>query len=202
MRPFSNIIFLFEIPGSPWSCLCCGKTVGVSTIHSIVNAAVKIIGTKRDESNEVLLETIEILEQALHQNHYLILGLKEIIIQRLMTNIRKKTGIYEFRFEIIFVWFSLYSTYKLFEKAIHIDFRKSYWILQPQDETVWAFCSGSSHGRLWRDWLAEQTAECEGWRTATQQISAVKLKNLRKMCSYPNPYWHFPFNSSLYNVHT
>ena len=89
------LILLFDIPGSPWSCLGCGKTVGVSKIHSIVNSAVKIIGTKRDEDNEVLLETIEILEQTLHQNHYLIIGLKEIIIQRLMRNIRKKTGIYE-----------------------------------------------------------------------------------------------------------
>ena len=66
--------------------------MGVSKIHSIVNSAVKIIGAKRDENNEVLLETIESLEQALHQNHYLIMGLKEIIIQRLMRNIRKKTG--------------------------------------------------------------------------------------------------------------
>ena len=89
------LLFISHIAGSPWSCLSCGKTVGVSKIQSIVNAAVKLIGAKREENNEVLLDTIERLEQTLHQNHYLIIGLKEIIIQRLMRNIRKQSGIYE-----------------------------------------------------------------------------------------------------------
>ena len=81
--------------GSPWSCLSCGKTVGVSKIHSIINSAVKLIGANRDGDNALLLETITTLEVSLHQNHYLIIGLKEIIIQRLMRNIRKQKGIYE-----------------------------------------------------------------------------------------------------------
>ena len=84
------------IEGSPWTCLQCGKTVGVSKVHSIVNAAVKIIGTNRNGNNELLLDTIQTLEQTLHQNHYLIIGLKEIIIQRLMTNIRKQTGTFQY----------------------------------------------------------------------------------------------------------
>ena len=84
------------IEGSPWTCLHCGKTVGVSKVHSIVNAAVKIIGTNRNGNNELLLDTIQTLEQTLHQNHYLIIGLKEIIIQRLMTNIRKQTGTFQY----------------------------------------------------------------------------------------------------------
>ena len=136
LSPISSF-FVFDIPGSPWSCLGCGKTVGVSKINSIVNSALKIIGTKRDENNEVLLETIEKLEQALHHNHYLIIGLKEIIIQRLMRNIRKKTGIYE----KILNYFSFHLYYKLstichYLKCLFIDFRKSYRILQPQNENV------------------------------------------------------------------
>ena len=86
---------LFHMTGSPWSCLSCGKTVGVSKIHSIINSAVKLIGANRDGDNALLLETITTLEVSLHQNHYLIIGLKEIIIQRLMRNIRKQKGIYE-----------------------------------------------------------------------------------------------------------
>ena len=135
----------------------------------------KIIGSKRDESNEVLLETIEMLEQALHQNHYLCIGLKEIIIQRLMKNIRKKTGIYEFNFEINMIWFSFIPFINCL-KSLFIDFRKSYWILQPQDKDVRTCCQSPSHGRLGRDWLAQQTAESEGWGTAVQQISSVGMK--------------------------
>ena len=86
---------LFHVTGSPWSCLSCGKTVGVSKIHSIINSAVKLIGANRDGDNDLLLETVTTLEVSLHQNHYLIIGLKEIIIQRLMRNIRKQKGIYE-----------------------------------------------------------------------------------------------------------
>merc|ERR1712110_1172570 len=78
------------VSGSPWSCLSCGKTVGVSKIHSIINSAVKLIGANRDGDNDLLLETVTTLEVSLHQNHYLIIGLKEIIIQRLMRNIRKQ----------------------------------------------------------------------------------------------------------------
>ena len=46
-----------------------------------------MIAENRHEDNQSLMKVISLLEKSLHPNHYLILGIKEIIIQRLMQSI-------------------------------------------------------------------------------------------------------------------
>ena len=70
--------------------------VGVSTIHNLVKNALDVIADKRNSSNEQLLEVVTELEKILHPNNYIILGVKEIVIQRLMKSIlmsKKKDNI-------------------------------------------------------------------------------------------------------------
>ena len=76
-------------PGSPWLCGGCGKVVGVSSVQERLRAVLETIARRRDEDNTALVEVISSLGSSLHPNHYLILGIKEIIIQRLMLSIAK-----------------------------------------------------------------------------------------------------------------
>ena len=73
--------------GSPWSCDSCNRTVGVSMVKEKMNDVLDIIANKRHENNQMMLKVISELESVLHPNHYLILGIKEIVIQRLMKKI-------------------------------------------------------------------------------------------------------------------
>jgi len=75
--------------GSPWSCSNCKKTVGVIKIQTKIKQALDEIAKYRDNDNDALLSVVTNLEKQLHHNHYLILGVKEIIIQRLMKSIAK-----------------------------------------------------------------------------------------------------------------
>ena len=52
-----------------------------------MNDVLDIIANKRHENNQMMLKVISELESVLHPNHYLILGIKEIVIQRLMKKI-------------------------------------------------------------------------------------------------------------------
>ena len=61
--------------------------MGVSAIHGVIRAALDLIAQKRNAVNDELLEVVTKLEKMLHPNNYLILGVKEIIIQRLMKSI-------------------------------------------------------------------------------------------------------------------
>ena len=61
--------------------------MGVSAIQSKLKGVLDVIAENRNEDNQSLLTVISLLEESLHPNHYLILGIKEIIIQRLMRSI-------------------------------------------------------------------------------------------------------------------
>ena len=61
--------------------------MGVSAIQSKLKGVLDVIAENRNEDNQSLLKVISLLEESLHPNHYLILGIKEIIIQRLMRSI-------------------------------------------------------------------------------------------------------------------
>ena len=63
--------------------------VGVSSVQERLRAVLETIARRRDEDNQALVEVISSLGTSLHPNHYLILGIKEIIIQRLMLSIAK-----------------------------------------------------------------------------------------------------------------
>ena len=63
--------------------------VGVSSVQERLRAVLETIARRRDEDNTALVEVISSLGSSLHPNHYLILGIKEIIIQRLMLSIAK-----------------------------------------------------------------------------------------------------------------
>ena len=87
---FSSFIFhqlVICSEGSPWRCDGCGKVVGVSLVQSKLKGVLDVIAENRHEDNQSLLKVISLLEKSLHPNHYLILGIKEIIIQRLMQSI-------------------------------------------------------------------------------------------------------------------
>jgi len=70
--------------GSPWQCSACSKSVGISIINDIIKTCQGDIRKQRDESSKDLAGLISRLEERVHPNHYLILGVKEIIIQRCM----------------------------------------------------------------------------------------------------------------------
>ena len=97
---FCNILTFFInlfSEGSPWKCDGCGKVVGVSAIQNKLKVILDIIAKNRYKDNQSLLKVVSMLEKSLHPNHYLILGIKEIIIQRLMQSIssyklRKDSG--------------------------------------------------------------------------------------------------------------
>ena len=63
--------------------------VGVSSVQERLKTVLETIARRRDEDNTALVEVISSLGTVLHPNHYLILGIKEIIIQRLMLSIAK-----------------------------------------------------------------------------------------------------------------
>ena len=86
MSPVTTVTL---VPGSPWLCGGCGKVVGVSSVQERLRAVLETIARRRDEDNTALVEVISSLGTVLHPNHYLILGIKEIIIQRLMLSIAK-----------------------------------------------------------------------------------------------------------------
>ena len=86
MSPVTTVTL---VPGSPWLCGGCGKVVGVSSVQARLRAVLETIARRRDEDNQALVEVISSLGTVLHPNHYLILGIKEIIIQRLMLSIAK-----------------------------------------------------------------------------------------------------------------
>ena len=86
MSPVTTVTL---VPGSPWACGGCGKVVGVSSVQERLRAVLETIARRRDEDNTALVEVISSLGTVLHPNHYLILGIKEIIIQRLMLSIAK-----------------------------------------------------------------------------------------------------------------
>ena len=86
MSPVTTVTL---VPGSPWLCGGCGKVVGVSSVQERLRAVLGTIARRRDEDNTALVEVISSLGTVLHPNHYLILGIKEIIIQRLMLSIAK-----------------------------------------------------------------------------------------------------------------
>ena len=75
--------------GGPWRCDTCSKTVGISGVQSVMKMVLDDIGKHRDEDNDSLLNVIKKQEEFVHPNHYLINGVKEIIIQRLMMTIRE-----------------------------------------------------------------------------------------------------------------
>ena len=87
----SNIFICHQLfpylEGSPWRCDGCGKVVGVSLVQSKLKLVLDVIAENRHEDNLSLMKVISLLEKSLHPNHYLILGIKEIIIQRLMQSI-------------------------------------------------------------------------------------------------------------------
>ena len=78
--------------GSPWRCRTCPKTVGISGIQPIMKTVLEDIAKHRDEDNESLLNLIKKQEELVHPNHYLIMGIREIIIQRLMKMIREDSS--------------------------------------------------------------------------------------------------------------
>jgi len=78
--------------GGPWRCGTCSKTVGISSIQAVMKLVLDDIAKHRDEENDALLTLIKKQEELVHPNHYLIMGIKEIIIQRLMMIIREHSS--------------------------------------------------------------------------------------------------------------
>ena len=106
--------------GSPQCCQDCQKKVGAKMIEARINSAVKLIKEKRDGDNESLLCLAAQLEQdSLHANHYLIVGIKEIVIQRLMSSLRNhKSGKLILEEEELLEAYQLRS--KLFEEVARV----------------------------------------------------------------------------------
>ena len=79
-----------NIVGSPWKCGTCSKVLGITMIEEKMNSVLRRVKSRRDDDNESLLELTLELEQVLHRNHYIIIGIKEIIFQRLSQKIRQQ----------------------------------------------------------------------------------------------------------------
>ena len=78
--------------GSPWGCNTCKKKLGVLAIQKIVKDVVEQIEAKKNSSNTDLINLIDDLAGSiLHPNHYLLIGIKEMLLQRLMWSINIKT---------------------------------------------------------------------------------------------------------------
>merc|ERR1712080_366266 len=76
--------------GGPWTCGSCSKTVGVHAIQAVMRDALDQIAARRDGSTDSLLDLgTQLGSTLLHPNHYLIIGIKESIIQRQRCIIRK-----------------------------------------------------------------------------------------------------------------
>jgi len=79
--------------GSPWGCSVCKRKLGVLAVQKIVKEVIDQIGDKRNSSNEELISLIlELSGSKLHPNHYLLIGIKEILLQRMMWCINNKTN--------------------------------------------------------------------------------------------------------------
>ena len=59
-------------------------------IEEKMNSVLRRVKSRRDDDNESLLELTLELEQVLHRDHYIIIGIKEIIFQRLSQKIRQQ----------------------------------------------------------------------------------------------------------------
>jgi len=71
--------------GSPWSCTECKRKLGVLAIQKITKEVIDRIGDKRHSSNQELINLIDELSgTVLHKNHYLLIGIKEILLQRMI----------------------------------------------------------------------------------------------------------------------
>ena len=79
-----------NIVGSPWKCGTCSKVLGITMIEEKMNSVLRRVKSRRDDDNESLLELTLELEQVLHRDHYIIIGIKEIIFQRLSQKIRQQ----------------------------------------------------------------------------------------------------------------
>jgi len=78
--------------GSPWSCNTCNRKLGILAVQKVMKQILDQIAENRHSSNENLLELIEKLSgKVVHKNHYLLIGIKEILLQRLMWSINKQT---------------------------------------------------------------------------------------------------------------
>lgn len=77
------------VVGGPWACDSCGRTLGVTAVQEVVRTALDRITVVREQDNMAILALAEELGQtSLHPNHYLLLGLKEIVVARLMGAVR------------------------------------------------------------------------------------------------------------------
>jgi len=76
--------------GGPWTCNTCKRTLGASAVQGVIRDVLESIKTGRQAGNSTILNLVSELGQtSLHPNHYLLLGLKEIVIQRLMCVVRQ-----------------------------------------------------------------------------------------------------------------
>lgn len=87
-------ILLPRVPnllGSPWGCSVCKKRIGVLAVNKIIKGVTDDIGANREQSNQQLLGLItKYGDKVLHRNHYLLLGIKEVVLQRLMAVLASK----------------------------------------------------------------------------------------------------------------
>jgi len=83
----SNII------GSPWSCDVCSRKLGITSVQKIIKSVTDDIAANREKENTILLNLIDkYADRVLHRNHYLLIGVKEVVLQRLMRSTAKLTG--------------------------------------------------------------------------------------------------------------
>merc|ERR1711971_1008497 len=76
--------------GGPWTCNTCKRTLGASAVQGVIRDVLESIKTGRQAGNSTILNLVSELGQTrLHPNHYLLLGLKEIVIQRLMCVVKQ-----------------------------------------------------------------------------------------------------------------
>jgi len=76
--------------GGPWTCDSCNRTLGASAVQGVIRDVLVKIKAGREAGNQTILNLVTELGQTrLHPNHYLLLGLKEIVIQRLMSTVRQ-----------------------------------------------------------------------------------------------------------------
>merc|ERR1719222_1154052 len=76
--------------GGPWTCNTCKRNIGASAVQGVIREVLESIKAGRQAGNSTILNLVSELGQtSLHPNHYLLLGLKEIVIQRLMCVVRQ-----------------------------------------------------------------------------------------------------------------
>lgn len=74
--------------GAPWKCTSCTKTLGISQIQTVLTSVSEDIAKHRNHPTSQLLQIIENNSQILHPNHYLTIGIKELLVQRLINQLR------------------------------------------------------------------------------------------------------------------